>query len=405
MCRPVLILVCCFLNVLLAQGPKLERAWKLAANGDRQGAEAVLHRLLKTEPGNADAHLLLGSLLTEDGNREAGIAELQAAVDLRPDSAEAWNALGETYNRFDDRPRARAAFARAVALNPRFGIAQSNLGAALLDSGDKSAAAEHLDRAIPLLGHSADAADALYFRAKIDLDTGNSAAAVSHLDKAVALRPDFAEAWSDLGQAKKLLLDEPGALAAFQRAVALKPSDAVAQYRLGAEYLRQEKVAQAIDPLEAAARLNGGDQSTLNALAAALRRVGRKEEAAAVKQKLAQLLHDRDIASQNALTALRLNNEGTELEKSGNLPEAVNRYEHALELNPDHNGIRVNYAVALLRSGRWREGLEQMHLAGRRDPNNEKIQTALKDALAQAPPDTLPGWAKDLLHNRNSLRQ
>ena len=394
MLRSVCILVCCFVNVAFAQSPALEQAWKRAADGNRQGAEAVLHRLLKTEPGNADAHLLLGSLLAEDGNREAGIAELQSAVHLRPNSAEAWNALGETYNRFDDRPQARAAFAKAVALNPKFAIAQSNLGAALLDSGDKSAAAEHLDRAIPLLGHSADAADALYFRAKIDLDTGSSAAAVSHLERAVALRPDFAEAWSDLGQAKKLLLDEPGALAAFQRAVDLKPLDAVAEYRLGAEYLRQEKAAQAIAPLETAARLNGGDQSILNALAAALRQVGRKDEAAAVKQKLAQLLHDRDIASQNALTALQLNNEGAQLEKSGNLPEAVDRYKRALELNPDHNGIRVNYAVALLRSGRWREGLEQMHLAGRRDPNNQQIQTALKDALAQAPPDALPGWAK-----------
>ena len=401
--HPVFI-ICFLLRIAYGQNQALDHAWELAANGDRQSAEALLYKLLQSEPKNADAHLLLGSLLAEDGDRDASITELQAAVHLRPQSAEAWNALGETYSRFEDSAEARTAFDKAVTLNPKSGVAQSNLGAVLLEAGDRSAA-EHLDRAITLLKSPADLASAHYLRAKIDALAGNSSAGVSHLEKAVALRPDFAEAWSDLGQAKKLLLDEPGALAAFQEAVWLKPADAVAQYRLGAEYLRQEKAEQAIKPLETAARLNGGDQSTLNALATALRQVGRKEEAAAIKQKLAQLLHDRDFASQNALTALKLNNEGAALEKSGNLPEAVNRYKHALELNSNHNGIRVNYAVALLRTGRWREGLEQMHLASQRDPNNAKIQLALKDALAQAPPDALPGWAKDLPQTQDPLRQ
>jgi thioredoxin-like negative regulator of GroEL len=52
-------------------------------------------------------------------------------------------------------------------------------------------------------------------------------------------------------------------------------------------------------------------------------------------------------------------------------------------LNPDHVGIRTNLAVALLKTGRWDEGLSEMREALRRDPGNTVLQKALEDALAQ----------------------
>jgi tetratricopeptide (TPR) repeat protein len=214
--------------------------------------------------------------------------------------------------------------------------------------------------------------------------------------KAVQLRPEFASAWSDLGQARKLLLDEPGAITAFAEAAKLDPGDAVAQYRLGAEYLRQDKPADALRPLEAAAGANDDDQSTLNALAMALQRLGRVEEAAQTRRKLAEVIRRRDLDSQNALSALRLNNEGAALEKSGNLPEALDLYKQAVAMNGKHAGLRVNYAVALLRLGQWREGLEQMRQAQELDPGNTQIETALTDAISQAPASELPEWARSV---------
>ena len=70
----------------------------------------------------------------------------------------------------------------------------------------------------------------------------------------------------------------------------------------------------------------------------------------------------------------------------------MEKYRQALELSPEHVGIRVNYAVALLRLGQWTEGLTQLHEALLRDPENAKIKAALKDAMAQAPPGTAPKW-------------
>lgn len=392
MCIPALLVAvgAC----LHAQNAALEKAWALAANGDRAGAIALTQELAKQQPGNADVRLLLGSLLAEEGQQQDAIDQLREAVRIRPDSAEAWNTLGEAYKDFGRGKGARDSFEHAVELNPNYGVAQFNFGAALLGAAEPSEAADHLDRAIQLLGNSADAADAHYLRSKICSAAGQTEEAARHLEQAVTLRANFAEAWSDLGEARRLKLDSPGALSAFERAVQLNPADAVSQYRLGAEYLRRDQTERALEHLEAAYKLAPQDQSTLNALQSALRQTGRMADAARIKQELAAVLRTRDQRSQANLRAIKLNNEGAALELAGDLARAVERYREALSLEPDHNGIRVNYAAALLRLGRWTEGLTELHEASERDPENQDIQVALRDALAQAPHALLPAWAK-----------
>jgi len=315
---------------------------------------------------------------------------------LRPRSAEAHNALGEAYSNFAETKEARAEFEKAVAVDPRFAQAQVNLGLILLEAGEARAAAEHLDRAIQVLGETPDAAYPRYLRAKVYMEQNQVDKAAAQLKDAVSLRPDFAEAWSDLGQARKTLLDDAGALAAFERAVELQPQDDVAQYRLGAEYLEQGNTHFAVVHLRKAFSLNPENQSTLYSLQLALREDGQPEQAAAVKQKLEQLLRQRDTASQNALRAVQLNNQGTELQKAGNLRGALEKYRAALGLYPEHVGIRVNYAVALLRLGLWSEGISELREAVRRKPDNPVLKQALADALAQAP-------AKSAGHSPNAL--
>jgi tetratricopeptide (TPR) repeat protein len=389
--------VCLFVFCLqvFAQNP-LDQAWQLAASGRQQEAVQLLRALVKTSPANADARLLLGSLLMEAGEKAESIDQLTSAVRLRPQSAEAENALGEAYNKFGDVESARTAFEKAVALKPDYGIAQSNLGQTLLASKENGKAAEHLDRAISILGKTDDAADAHYLRAKIYSAQNDPKQAAAQLEKAVAIRPRFAVAWSDLGQARRELIDSAGALAAFERAASLNPNGAVTQYRLGAEYLRQNKPHLAVEHLQKAYHLNPADQSTLNALQMALRQDGRTEEAAKIKMELAKLLREKDKENQNHLNAIRLNNEGAAAEKSGDLRAALEKYREASQLYPDHVGIRVNYAIALLRLGQWTSGLDELHEALSRDPKNPDIKKALKDALAQAPPNLQPKWKDEV---------
>jgi len=389
--RLIVVLVCAA-ALLYGQGVTLERAWNFAAKGHRDEAIRVAREVIKNNPENVEAHLLLGSLLVEQGDRIESIAQLSEAVRLRPESAQAQNALGEAYRTFGDAKAALTPFQKAVEIKPAFGVAQENLGAVLLETGDLAGAATHLDRAIQLLGRTDDAADANYLRAKVYSAHSDVHKAAERLELAVAIRPGFAEAWSDLGDARRVLLDVAGSIAALQRAVRLKPTDAVAQYRLGAEYLRQDKAHLAVEHLQQAYQANPDDQSTLNSLQMALREDGQPEQAAAIKRKLSELLRKRDEVNQNRLKAVQLNNEGAALQKEGNLAGALEKYRAASILDPKHVGIRVNYAVALLRLGHWTEGLTELHDALIQDPGNAELRTALNDALRQAPPGLIPQW-------------
>lgn len=388
------------LVLLFQRSEPLELAWQLAARGDRTGAEAVLQKLLVSDSKNTDAHLLYGNLLAEDGKKDDALAQLNIAVLQRPRSAEAWNSLGEACKRFKKSREALDAFNKAVLADPKFGIAQSNLAQSLYEAGQKDTAKDHAVRALALLGQSKDAADPAYLLGKLALDTGDARKAAEYFTKTVHLVPQFASAWSELGQAKKLLLDDAGAIAAFAQAAKLDPADAVAQYRLGAEYLRQDKPGEALGPLEAAALANVDDQSTLNALATVYQRLGRADEASQTRRKLSEVIRRRDHDSQNALSALRLNNEAAELEKAGKLTDALDLYKQAVALNGKHAGMRTNYAVALLRLGRWRQGLEELHTAQELDPDNMQIERALTDAISQAPASELPDWARSARSSR-----
>jgi predicted Zn-dependent protease len=173
-------------------------------------------------------------------------------------------------------------------------------------------------------------------------------------------------------------------LSAFRRAVELSPRDPVAQARLGALLLDTGAAHEAVEHLDIAVRLDPKNQSALNAMQRALRQDGQLERADAAKKKLAELLRERDAADQKLVAALEINNRGAELEKTGDVRGALEKYRAALELLPDHVGVRVNLAVALLKLGQWEEGISQMREGLRREPGNAKLQKALEDALAQA---------------------
>jgi tetratricopeptide (TPR) repeat protein len=385
---------------LIAQAPSLEQAWKLAANGQQSEAILLLKDIIQRNPSDADARLLLGSLLADAKQRDEAIAQLTEAVRLRPRSAEAQNALGEAYTNFGSFPRARQPFEKAVALNPNFGVAQLNLGRVLIDAQEFDAAGVHLDRAIQTLKPDADGASAHYLRAKVYTSHDNFRKAAEELQKALSIRSDFAEAWSDLGHARKALFDSDGALAAFQRAVELAPDDWVAQYRLGEQYFLRHEPHLAVGPLEQAYRLNPEDQATLNALQRAARQDGNLEVAEKVRTKLAEVLVKLNESFQNELNATELNNEGARLERAGDLPNALEKYRAAVKLFPPSVPMRVNYAALLLRLRRWTDGLNELHGALQMDPFNEKIKAALQTALTQAPAGTIPHWTDDASNPR-----
>ena len=230
----------------------------------------------------------------------------------------------------------------------------------------------------PPVGAEAGGSDPHYLRAKIYSEERDLAKAAREFEQAVALRPDFAEAWSDLGEARKELGDAEGALAAFRRAVESSPEDAVAQTRLGTKLLEGGAAHEAVAHLEEAVRARSKEPVGAERAAAGAAQDGQPEKAEAAKRQLAEVLRERDEADQKLVAAIEMNNRGAELEKAGDVRGALEKYRAALELLPEHAGIRANLAVALLKLGKWQEGIAQMREALRRDPGNARIQKALE---------------------------
>ena len=138
----------------------------------------------------------------------------------------------------------------------------------------------------------------------------------------MTVQPDFGGGMVGSWTGAKAMLDDAGAFAAFQRAVELNPENAVSQYRLGAEHLRQGNAHEAVKHLRKSFQLDPGNQSTLNSLQLALRQDGQVDEAGEIKRSWRRRCVTSTGTATIAFDALRLNNEGAALEKAGNLPAA-----------------------------------------------------------------------------------
>ncbi len=362
---------------LCAQQPSLDQAAKLLSRGSTTEAVVMLRQIIAADASNADARLLLGTALALNGNRSESIEKMAEAVRLRPQSASAHNQYGMVLSRFVEVKAARREFETALELDPRLAEAHVNLSLILAQAGELIPAAEHLDRAIELQGNTRAAAYTHYLRAKVFAAQTQTNKAVLELQEAVQLRPDYAEAWSDLGGMRRLSLDPEGAVEALEKAVQLNPDDATAQYRLGQQYLQDEDTGKAIEHLKKALRGDPEDVATLYNLDRALRKAGRLDEAKPVESRIAELRQRTDRASTVGLAASRLNNEGIELEKSGDTRAALTKYRAALDLDPTGFGFELNYGLALCRIGRWEDGVTELREVLRLDPDNAVAAKAL----------------------------
>jgi tetratricopeptide (TPR) repeat protein len=363
--------------VFANQDSQIAQARQLLATGSYDQASHLLEEALKRRPEDADIHLLLGQVYALEGRRTDSIQQFNRTIELRPNSAPVYDALGVALNRFAEFDQARKAFEQAVALDPHMPQARVNLAMSLAQAGDATGATEQLETAVRLRPNDSTAATAHYFLAKLFAGLDNQRA-LDELLAAVRIQPGDQEAWLALGQLRRATNDQPGTLAAFQRAVACDRGNAEAQYELGSEYLAQGNSRQAVVHLQLARKLMPKvTLAVLYKLDRALRAQGDKMEAQKFQTQAKALIAQDDQVNQHLLDAQAVDNEGVALEKQGDLPGALGKYRAALELNPQHPGFRLNYALALCRVGRWREGIAELNEILQSDPGNIEARHAL----------------------------
>jgi tetratricopeptide (TPR) repeat protein len=124
-----------------------QAATLLACQAPRDAQESA-QRALALDPGNAEAHNVLGNALLRLAECSAAIASYREAIALRPEYAEAWNNLGSALREAERSVEAERALREAVRLRPGYASALANLGLVLQDQARWPEALDCFDAAL-----------------------------------------------------------------------------------------------------------------------------------------------------------------------------------------------------------------------------------------------------------------
>jgi tetratricopeptide (TPR) repeat protein len=284
-------------------------------NQDRPAdAEALLRRSLALRPRQPHVQVHLGRILAQAGRHQEAAELLQAAVLAQPDLFDAFVILAQVQFTAGDFAAAETNYRSALRLNPVSQVALLGLGV-LLNQLRRPAEAE------PLLRTAAK-------------DTSRPA-------------PWQAKVASSLGLSLDMQGKSQEAASAWQRAIALDPTNAEAHRELNALLYRMGRADEFLTSYaDAARRLPLSHTAERGALL--LQKAGflidaeRFEEARDCFAQVARLA-PHSAGPQNGL--------GAAYAGLGRIEDAVAAYETSLRLQPEDPGTKIRLACVLLQAG------------------------------------------------------
>ena len=198
----------------------LRMAHGLYQSGRREEAEQLYRQILRDDPRNISAILMLGYLYFQNGAPGQALEQFDHLLAIRPDDCDALAARGAVLSSLGRHQEALPAYDRALALRPRSPQIHNNRGNALLA-----------------------------------LDRGEEA--VASYETALRLNPAYAEAWCNRGIA--LLRDSRWneALDSFEQAIANRPGNAAAWEGSATALTQLERRSEAVIAYDKVISLRG----------------------------------------------------------------------------------------------------------------------------------------------------
>jgi tetratricopeptide (TPR) repeat protein len=247
----------------------------LEKQGNGDGASTAYRKALELNPGDVSAREKIKTLSSkEDGIddstqvirfeayiRDARFPELEpllaAYVQQYPKSSWGWYALG--YSRFAQRKIGESiqALAKSLELNIHNAEAHKILGRDLMIIGRYDAARTEFEQGILYNPQSAET----YFNlGKLFSIQDSWPSARKELEAALRIDPEYMESWDALGFAQEALGDDAGAVASYEKAIAIndarKGKFVSAHVNLAAYYIRKGDLAKALEYARAALELD-----------------------------------------------------------------------------------------------------------------------------------------------------
>jgi tetratricopeptide (TPR) repeat protein len=189
-------------------------------------AEAILRRLLASDPANAALLSTLAWAYHLGGKDDEALAQYDAVLTLAPETADAWYNSALILWKGGRNEEALRHFRRLLELAPEDPQGLLGAGSLLLAAGELAGARDHLER---YLAKKPDDAGARYALADCLEQQRSFSRALGEYDRIIAKDPAQAGAW--FGRARLLLTvvqdPDPG-LESLRRALALGFSDSAA---------------------------------------------------------------------------------------------------------------------------------------------------------------------------------
>jgi tetratricopeptide (TPR) repeat protein len=297
-------------------------------------AEQLFRRSLSVRPNQSQVQVHLGRVLAQSGRHQEAIDQLEAAGRAQPDLFDAFLILAQVQFTLGDLAAAEANYRSALRLVPDSQIALLGLGV-LLNQTRRPAEAEPLLRAA----------------------ARNTARSPSWQAKVAR----------SLGLALDLQGKTEEALQAWQRAIALDPTNAEAHSELNALLYRMGRTQEFLASYDAAARSLPPSRETERG-ALLLQKAGflidaeRFEEARDCFAQLAKMA-PQSAGPQNGLAVAYAG--------LGQLDASIAAYEKSLGLEPDDSATKLRLACVLLQAGQARRALGLTDAAVSRMPMDQ----------------------------------
>jgi len=225
-------------------GQMLDKALAHHQAGNLASAEKLYRKVIKMEPGNADALHLLGLVHHHRGRHGKAAGMIERALKLQPGNPMFLNNLGEALRAAGEAEKAAECYRRVLEADPASADALCNLGLALIELGEETEAEETLERAIAAGPGMAEAHAAL---GGILAGGRRFDEAAKAYQSALEIQPGDPQMLNNLGNALAETGEGREAVVCYRQALAIDPGLTETRIHLGMALSDQGLFGEAAD--------------------------------------------------------------------------------------------------------------------------------------------------------------
>ena len=288
---------------------ELQELLALFQSKDFNKAEILALSLTRMYENHPFAWKILGAILQQTDRVEKSLIAKQKAVSLSKKDFEAHNNLGIAYHELRQLQKAKKSYLQALALNPNHSGARYNLGNALRDLGEFEAAKKSYELAIKSNPKFAEAYNCLGI---VLMTLGEAGQAEKCFKSSIKLNSRYADAYNNLANLQRERREFSKAEVNYAKALALNPHYFEAHQNLGKLLQTLGRHHDSVMSFINASKIRPDSDDTLYRLGFSFEELGKLVNAEKCYLKATELNPEHELATNNLLTCLYLQDKEAE---------------------------------------------------------------------------------------------